>query len=32
MKYTIVLVEDEIDLKFKNQYNEAIDYLKRHNL
>lgn len=24
--------EIEIDLKFKNQYNEAIDYLKRHNL
>ena len=24
--------EIEIDLKFKNQYNEALDYLKRHNL
>lgn len=24
--------EIEIDLKFKNQYNEAIEYLKRHNL
>lgn len=24
--------EIEIDLKFKNQYNEALDYLKRHDL
>lgn len=24
--------EIEINLKFKNQYNEALDYLKRHNL
>lgn len=24
--------EIEIDLKFKNQYNEVLDYLKRHDL
>lgn len=24
--------ESEIDLKFKNQYNRSLDYLKRHNL
>lgn len=24
--------EIEIDLKFKNQYNEVLDYLKRYNL